>query len=197
MANSGFSFERSFCKQLTLWWTGDASADVIFWRTAGSGARATSRRKSGKKSATAHCGDLAAIDPVGAPLTKLITFELKSGYKADTLHDLLDRPDSAAVQEYEEWVFKARTAAANAGTPYWAIVHWRKRREITMTIPGKLHDVFCMYQIKLGNPIFESAVKIREGSNESFRRLVSFRLSAFLDGVTPTQIRKIERDYRS
>lgn len=43
----GSVFEREICKALGRWWT-DGERDDIFWRTAGSGARATCRLERGK-----------------------------------------------------------------------------------------------------------------------------------------------------
>jgi len=41
----GSSFEREICTILSKWWTNNERDDV-FWRTAGSGARATTRSKN-------------------------------------------------------------------------------------------------------------------------------------------------------
>lgn len=76
----GGSFEREMCKKFSLWWT-EGQRDDIFWRTAGSGARATVRAKKGQGTKNSY-GDMMAIDPIGEPLLKVVTVEFKRGYSA-------------------------------------------------------------------------------------------------------------------
>lgn len=89
---------------------------------------ATARNKKGKKTQQ-HCGDVCAIDPIGFPLTDLITIELKRGYSRHTITDLLDKPKKAAKQVYEKWIEQAEKAARGAGTPCWLLVVKRDHRE--------------------------------------------------------------------
>ncbi len=58
----GSNFEREICKLLSLWWTND-KRDDIFWRTSGSGARATTRSKT-KQKTFGQYGDVQATDPI-------------------------------------------------------------------------------------------------------------------------------------
>lgn len=87
-SHKGSSFEREICKRLSLAWT-DGERDDVFWRTSGSGARATCRFGRGKATANQY-GDICATDPVGVPLTDCFVFELKCGYGRWDLLDLLD-----------------------------------------------------------------------------------------------------------
>jgi hypothetical protein len=110
----GAGFEREFCKELSLWWT-EGKRDDIFWRTAGSGARATTRFKKGRRTADSY-GDVKAEHEIGKPLTNHYVFSLKRGYtgkkgKKDlawaNLLDIIDTPDyiktkPAIVQWWEE-----------------------------------------------------------------------------------------------
>lgn len=134
----GSAFERKVCRLLTDWWLGTTGEDVIFWRTAGSGGRATTRTRKGKRTTRAHAGDIAAIDPRGEPLTSLITFELKVGYPRANLHALLDKPAGAGQQVYEEWIGQARDSSKAAGTKYWAVIHQRDRRVPLAVVPFAL-----------------------------------------------------------
>lgn len=126
-AAKGSDFERQFCRRLSLWWTAGED-DSIFWRTSQSGGRATTRAKAGKR-ADRHCGDLCAIDPIGEPLLRLISWELKRGYNRATFHELLDKPAQAKPPLYQEWFAKAESDRERAGAVYWALVHKRDRRE--------------------------------------------------------------------
>lgn len=77
-SKKGGAFERDMCRTLSLWFS-YGKRDDIFWRTAGSGARATVRMKQGKMTADS-AGDISAIHPSGKALTRLCIFELKRGY---------------------------------------------------------------------------------------------------------------------
>lgn len=141
---SGGTFERELSNLLSEWWLctprTDPDYDTVFWRTAMSGGRATTRKKTGKRTGRSHCGDIASIDPISAPFTKLITLEAKSGYASTgSLHNLLDKLETSALQTYEEWILQAQEASVNAGTPYWMIVHWRPRRAILVTLPHSMY----------------------------------------------------------
>lgn len=87
MAKGG-AFEREISKELSLWWT-HGERDDIFWRSHGSGARATARRKTGKATAFQD-GDICITDPIGQPLLKAVTIELKKGYPKWNIKALLD-----------------------------------------------------------------------------------------------------------
>ena len=102
----GSSFEREICRKLSLWFS-NGTAEDWYWRTAGSGARATVRAKSGKTT-RGHYGDICATCPEAEPLLKKITFELKRGYNHATLQDLFDRPETAAKQTWQKWIEQAR-----------------------------------------------------------------------------------------
>jgi hypothetical protein len=77
MAKGG-NFEREVSKDLSLWWS-NGERDDIFWHTGGSGSRFTSRRKQNKDTAY-QGGDITFTDPIGEPLIKMFSIELKTGY---------------------------------------------------------------------------------------------------------------------
>lgn len=132
-ANKGASFERWFCTELSLWWSEQSRTD-IFWRTSTSGARATSRRRKGQKTANQH-GDICALDPVGQPLIDVLTIELKRGYNRASIQDLVDKPMFAAKQTYEQWMDQAVEAYLAAGSLSWMLVIRRDRREPVVIMP--------------------------------------------------------------
>lgn len=125
-AIKGFTFERWCCKQLSLWWT-DGKRDDIFWRTAGSGARAKIRSKKNKNTYGQY-GDVTAIDPIGSPLIKMFTIELKRGYSKHTVADLLDKPPGAKKQKYEQWFEEIEKDASLSGSIFWILIVQRNRR---------------------------------------------------------------------
>ena len=85
--------ERSRCRQWSLWWSAGLDIapprDDIFWRTAGSGARARRRTDLGDKVFRGY-GDMMAEDPVGQPLIDACTFEFKKGYSDLCLFSCVD-----------------------------------------------------------------------------------------------------------
>lgn len=138
-SNKGPDLERDVCRLLSEWWCPGRSD--IFWRTHSSGARATTRQKAGKRTAGQY-GDVAASDPIGAPLLRCLTFSIKSGYNRDTLHDLLDKPTGAATQEWEKWIAEIRKTAKAADSLYWAIIAKRDRREAIIVLPRAVKKSF-------------------------------------------------------
>lgn len=164
----GPQFERDVCRQLSLWWTG-GERDDVFWRTHGSGARATTRHKAGKRTAGQY-GDIAASDPVGAALVRCITFSLKRGYNRHTLHDLLDMPEKAAKQVWEKWVAEIRQTARDAGTPFWAIIAKRDRREPLIILPRRFAA-----QVGFSYPF-------------QIRSIVGLQFQSFLKQVRPSEV---------
>ena len=71
----GENFERTVSKLFSLWWTNGKEND-IFWRTAGSGGRATVRMK---KNLSTHdsAADIRAEHPDGKSFTKSCLIECK------------------------------------------------------------------------------------------------------------------------
>lgn len=83
-SKKGPPFERDICRQLSIWWTRDdkdGSKDGIFWRSPGSGAVATWRAKSGKKTDFMD-EDVSLLNPVGEAFLKTCVVEIKRGYSA-------------------------------------------------------------------------------------------------------------------
>ena len=140
----GFPFERVICKLFSQWWAGEEGAD-IFWRTAQSGGRATSRKKAGKKT-KAHYGDVCAIDPSGDPLMNLFTIDLKRGYPRTDIQGLLE--GHKGERSWHQWILDAQNDARNAGTPYWMVVQKRDRRDTIVVTPGNSVNLIYTEQLK-------------------------------------------------
>ena len=77
-SKKGGDYERQVCKVLSLWYS-RGERDDIFWRTSGSGARATIRKKSNLNTADS-AGDVQAIHESGKAFTRLVNIEIKRGY---------------------------------------------------------------------------------------------------------------------
>ncbi len=135
----GTPFEREMCRLLSEWWTG-GKRDDIYWRTDGSGGRATNRAKKGKQTANS-VGDVGALDPYGQPLLDLAVIELKRGYPSSTCVAALDRNPKIVLSDrtwkatWEGWVEKVRLEAIQGGVPFWWIIHRRDRRLAMLFFP--------------------------------------------------------------
>ena len=138
MSSKGSSFEREICVLLSKWWT-DGKDEDVFWRTAGSGARATMRAKVGKKT-YGNNGDIKSENPIGEPLTKLCCIELKRGYSKDTVFNIIDKPKKAKKQMYEDFFEQAKRESSESGIPYWMLITRRDRRESIVYIPRDFYQ---------------------------------------------------------
>lgn len=135
MSRKGSAFEREIAYALSHWWSGGES-ETVFWRTHGSGARATSRAKRGRTTAGQY-GDICASEPEGNSLLKLFTFSLKTGYARETLQDLVDDPMNPAsrASAWPVWIHEARECSEQARVPYWAVISKRVRRDPIIVLP--------------------------------------------------------------
>ena len=190
----GSGYEREVCELLGDWWIGTSDRDRIFWRTSGSGATATRRAKFGRKT-THHCGDVCAVDPIGYPLTELITFELKRGRgytgKGVTLSDLID---AKKPQELEAWIEQARRSSVNAGTPYWMIVHRRDQRESVVYYPAELYDELRQRGANRMVPFVRARLTFMLGVPVKVALVVT-TLEQWFRHVTPDHIRALSELY--
>ncbi len=167
----GSQFERDICTKLSLWWTYGTREDV-FWRSTTSGGRSTTRAKVGKRTAGSY-GDIAAIDPIGAPLLDLITFELKRGYSRYSPMDLIENPSPSI---WEEFIGQARDSHEAAGSFSWAVIAKRDRKHTMIWMPHELHCGLAIPQ--------STYIEITKPSGI----VVGFILKEWLTKVSPSQI---------
>jgi hypothetical protein len=135
----GSAFERGICTQLSLWWSGGDSDD-LFYRTPGSGARATSRAKKAKVTQNQH-GDVLATGEEGKTLLSLFQFELKRGYSGFTLQDMLDGKRSSP---YDEWIDHVKGCSKAANSHSWMLIHRRDKRHAVCLLPTEVFDALMM-----------------------------------------------------
>lgn len=191
MGNSakGSAYEREVCGKLSRWWT-YGERDDVFWRSSGSGARATNRAAAGRQTYGQH-GDIAATDPMGSPLTENLTIEIKRGYKAATIHDLLDRKPTAAVQEFEGFVLQASNSSRAAGSRWWMLITRRDRREALCWWPAEMSDEVWRHTINnLKGPTVQLHVPIKGASHN----IHGATFDAFLEWCIPSFFKRTEGD---
>lgn len=180
----GGDFERDMSRAFSKWWT-NGERDDIFWRTGGSGGRATARSRSGKHTAGQY-GDIAATDPLGVPLIEWVTIELKRGYTEAHIGDVFDRLRVSKSSQLIEFFKQARNSHEHAGSDAWMVVHARDRRNPMVWMPGK-----ALVQISLSDlgDVGSLMPQLRYDDGEGLR-VVGFPLSVFFDQIDPQAIRE-------
>jgi len=184
----GSSFEREICKTLSLWWTNGKDEDV-FWRTAGSGARAKTRSKKDLRTFGQY-GDVQATNPIGQKLIDVCTIELKRGYSKTTFADIIDKKENAAEQLYEKFIHQAEIDCINANAPSWLLIVKRDRRRALVFMPytfkKELTNIGCL--INKRHPVFSFSMKTKKNV---VYRIFGMTLDKFLQTVKPRHIEAI------
>ena len=170
----GSAFERSTCKQLSLWWTGDKDVEV-FWRCSQSGGRATTRAKRNLKTPNSY-GDVSYLDVAGKPFIDKVLLELKRGYTKDiSILDFLDKNKGEPL--LLKWWNKAEKERRLANRKYILIIFRRDRHKSCVLLKGslfgKIQDLFGTFE----NDILH--IKHKD------LKLVAVQLESFLDWCHP------------
>jgi hypothetical protein len=191
----GQDYEREICVELSEWWTYGRRSD-IFWRTGGSGARATVRAKSHKKTANQD-GDITFTDPLGLPFIKTLTIEVKRGYSTKTAYDCFDRTDTSAIRLWEEFFAQAQRSHENAGSLGWAIISRRDRREgiifISAGVFRRIREVGGL--AKRPCPVMQMGVYVRtKKKGQVFIDFMAMRFEDFICDVNPAHILQIYKE---
>lgn len=120
-------------------WYSHGERDDIFWRTAGSGARATIRMKNSGKMTSDSAGDISAIHPSGKKLTRMCIFELKRGYSAKnrskgiSLLTIVDKLISEKDPILIEWFKKLEKELKDHDRKFGFIIFQRDRKNPCIT----------------------------------------------------------------
>uniref|UniRef100_A0A6M3LL50 Uncharacterized protein n=1 Tax=viral metagenome TaxID=1070528 RepID=A0A6M3LL50_9ZZZZ len=183
-SQKGSGFERDISKQLSLWWTQDLDEprDDIFWRTSGSGARATSRTKKQKKTAYEY-GDITFTDPIGKPLIDCILFECKKGYTSEV--DLLDFFFGGSKKSLLfGWWIKAIEEMKEAGRKNCVLIVARNRRDVLVFVNRRF---FADQWIDFTGPFCHRYLVCVD---KKIQDIVVMRLDDFLNWVEPEDIKQ-------
>ncbi len=193
-SKKGGQYEREFCRKLSEWWSG-GTRDDIFWRTSSSGGRATQRAKTNRKTFGQY-GDIQAVDPIGAPLMRVLCVELKRGYNKHTLADAIDRSMLAAQQVWESFIEQAQRQAEHSGAAHWLLVQRRDDRQALAFFPRSFFvalngpDGGAWADVR---PLISMRATLRRTSGSAKVWVYAVRLSDFFRVVSPESIRKLDR----
>ena len=92
------------------------------------------RGRRGRGTAGQH-GDIAATDPVGKPFVDAFTVEIKRGYAAATVQDLVDRQEGAGIAPWGDFIAQAIESHGQADSMAWMLIVRRDRREALVVLP--------------------------------------------------------------
>ena len=170
----GSQYERTICKQLSLWWSYEEN-DIIFWLSSQSGGRATTRAKKGKKTPYSY-GDITFIDPIGKPLIDKCLLELKRGYTNDiNILDLIDKKKGISI--LLQWWEKGESERKFAKRKYTIVIFRRDRHESCIFFESKIFNEMLDYFGK-----FDGVKIIVETKDHKF---IVLKLDEFLDWCNP------------
>lgn len=134
----GSQYEREFCKAISVWWSRSGDDD-LFWRTHGSGARATSRTGRGLRTAGQY-GDICAVDKRGQSFTDVVTVSLKRGYPKANISDLMDAAERSAEPQLSRWFKECIRDHTRADSFGWMLVIRRNTKKDFVFIPLQLYQ---------------------------------------------------------
>jgi len=149
----GSAYERKICRELSLWWT-KGKRDDIFYRTAGSGGRATKRAKQNLTTANS-AGDVGILDPIGKPFLDKVMIEIKRGYtkgneaKQIRTLSIIDNPKNQKEPLLIKWWNKALKEAYLDNNKEVMIIFKRDRKNACAMLSFNM-----MNMIKYYNNIF-------------------------------------------
>lgn len=194
-SSKGSSFERELCKALDKWWTGSED-EAVFWRSAQSGGRATTRSAKGKHTHGSY-GDISAVSPIGEPLVDVFTLELKRGYTKHHIAELFDLSDyhreNQNTKQFEEFLNQASNSGEQAGSLSWMLVHKRDGKQIMVYFPWWVFR--RLQQLGAFKPAPVPLMRFRcfkKGGGEM--DLAAMRFQSFLDGTCRDHIEQLSND---
>lgn len=134
--HKGSEFEREICRILSRWWT-SGERDDVFWRSSQSGGRATQRAKVNLTTYGSY-GDITALDPIGAPLLRLFTIELKRGDSHGFAGDLMDFTKDRSHHPFLKCLAQAIRSHGQAKSISWMLISKRDRRRALVHVESSI-----------------------------------------------------------
>lgn len=215
--SKGGGFERSIAKQISLWFS-NGKQDDLFYRTAGSGGRATQRAKAGRLTVRAY-GDIKAETKEAEVITDCFCFELKKGYTVTgrvNKGDLYAACDSRNVfKDVQKVISKTKKKSEKISVLDFIdsakqeplLIKWWKKAEETTKLANSKYTLIIfqrdskapcvMFSMELldkihllmGGEIIDRLITIMHDSLQSELVLVSFR--NFFDRLKPETVKDL------
>jgi hypothetical protein len=143
----GNSWEREFCKILSKW-VSPNSQDLLFWRSASSGAVSTIRKKKNLNSVNMD-GDITCLDLQYIDLTKIFYFECKTVKNND--FNFWSSPKSDYI--YSSVIDTFKTSYIVNKVPFLAIKVRNSKTPQLIILPSKITK-------KKDNSVFTESISI-------------------------------------
>lgn len=184
----GSAFEREMCKAFSLWWT-KGKRDDIFWRTSGSGGRATIRTQKNKKTFGQY-GDMQATDPVGQPLIDLCSIEMKHGYKGANPFDCFDYTGKQHPV-FMKFIEQCSRECVEGSAPFWLLITRRHTKRTLITIPFKLRQLLLKHITK---KVPFAIIRFEEYEYGKTYSIFTMSLYDFFELVKPTSFKILHEE---
>ena len=190
-AQKGFGFERKLAVIFGEWWS-EGARDDIFWRTDGSGSRATSRAKRGKKTRFQY-GDMTFTDPVGQPLIEAFNFEFKN-YKT---YDLLSA--FAQTDPNKSWLVMWTEGRVDADLSHREpiLITKKNQHKMIMWMPHglyyALHSAGYRPHPRMFVQLAEQTVRLKQGKKVDIPEhcVVGLLFDDFIENVDPRMFEEL------
>lgn len=145
-AAKGSAYERELCKRISFWFSGGETED-LFWRTSGSGSRATNRRRLGQSPSKYDFGDMKHELPEGLPLTEHICWEFRSRARFDAFTTFGTGEEDPKTSLLSSWA-KA-SCEADCSVRYPILITKAVRRPEVIWIPYPLYAEIAVVDDKV------------------------------------------------
>lgn len=195
-AAKGSAYERALCRSWGLFWS-EGKRDDLFWRTSGSGSRATNLRRLNRKLTKFQHGDMTFIHPDGRLLLEHFNFEFKR-YKRIEIHSVLypTGPDNSLLAFWGQCVKDADKSGR------WPIlitrvdrgreVCWVRRETYTLFL-GLGFGAYPHIRFEIPEQMVILKRKSKKCKAETYKleaqEVFGFLLDDFFDQVDPVNMR--------
>ena len=181
----GSNFEGEICKILSLWWS-NGKRDDLFWKSYGSGNRATIRTKLNKFTEGQY-GDICSTSSLSVLLTRFFTFEIKKGYPRLSFNDILD--SNSKKNNYWFWFNKIENTINYSKTISWVLIHKKNNREILLFLPFSIYKKIVN---KINNSFKKKIIIYYEN-----KKIVGLLFKEFLEKVNPSIISSLFKEIKN
>jgi len=190
-SQKGFGFERKLAVIFGEWWT-KGERDDVFWRTDGSGSRATSRARKGKLTRFQY-GDMTFTDPIGQPLIEAFSFEFKN-YKT---YDLLSAfsPTDPNKSWLVFWAEAGIDAKLSEREPI--LITKKNQHKMLMWVPKNLFNTLYSYGFRPHPRMFidlkAQTVRLKQNKTVDIpqQRVVGVLFDDFIEQVDPQMFKEM------
>lgn len=195
----GDQWERDIARELSVWWTSDKDEDDVFWRVRGSGGRATTRKKKGKKTANQEA-DIMATDERGLPLTNTCSIELKKGYNDTDLMSCIDKAKGNNEPRIGKFITQVCSSSLKDGESvilekHPILIIRRDYKKPVIGVHKELYDWFEK-QFVLSHATYPSFDKITISIEISLGmriEMLFMRYTQFLEWCDPIWIKQLDK----